>query len=132
MSKEPATLEKESPYRLPDFALPLNYDLRLAPDMTSFKCEGSEVIELDIRRATNYILLNALDLEIDSAEIKQGGHVEKAKIVLEPEHERVRLTFEKNINPGQAHLTIKFCGDINDKLRGFYRSCQTLPRAIRN
>ncbi len=42
--KEPATLEKESPYRLPDFALPISYEIRLAPDLTTFNYVGSEMI----------------------------------------------------------------------------------------
>jgi puromycin-sensitive aminopeptidase len=127
MSKEQATLEKESPYRLPEFAQPVAYDIRLAPDMTTFKCPGTVVIDLDVKSATSYILLNARDLEIESAEISQGGESQKGEIGLEAEHERVRFKFGKGISAGKAQLTIKFAGEINDKLRGFYRSCQTLP-----
>ncbi|MBS1998231.1 MAG: M1 family metallopeptidase [Cyanobacteria bacterium SZAS LIN-2] len=129
MPNEQATLEKESPYRLPDFALPVSYDIRLAPDLETFKCPGSEVIELDIRRPTDHILLNALELEIDSAEISFGANNEKikAEVHLEPETDRAKFSFGKTIPAGKAHLEIKFSATINDKLRGFYRSSQTLP-----
>jgi len=128
-STDSATLEKESPYRLPDFALPTAYEIRLAPDLETFNCPGSETIELDIRRPTDYILLNALELEIASAEITFGDKKEslQAKVELLPETDRARFTFPQTIPVGKATLHIKFSATINDKLRGFYRSSQTLP-----
>jgi len=126
MSNTQATLEKESPYRLPDFALPVSYDIRLTPDMTTFKFDGSEVIELDIQKACDHILLNALELEIHAASIDAHGTSQTATIEMQTEHDRVKFSFAKTIEPGIAKITIKFAGEINDKLRGFYRSAQTL------
>ncbi|MBU6453355.1 MAG: M1 family metallopeptidase [Cyanobacteria bacterium REEB67] len=132
MSNDLATLEKESPYRLPDFALPLAYEITLAPDMTTFNYDGSTTIELDIQRPTNFIVLNSLELIIESAEITAAGQKQRAQIEMQPEHERAKFTFAEKLQAGKASLTINFKGEINEKLRGFYRSSQTLEDGQKN
>src|SRR5207302_3156480 len=46
-------------------------------------------------------------------------------IELEPARERARIHFADALEPGAWTLRIKFCGILNDKLHGFYRSQYT-------
>lgn len=55
--------------RLPKFAVPKRYDLRLKPDLTACKFSGSVSIDLDIVGHTNYIVLNAAELSVDPGSV---------------------------------------------------------------
>jgi puromycin-sensitive aminopeptidase len=133
MSNDIATLQKESPYRLPEFALPVDYEIELAPDMQTFKYEGEVKIALDIRNATDFLLLNALELEIHEAKLTDtAGKVHALTVEMQEELDRVKFGLAEHVATGSASLFIKFTGTINDKLRGFYRSAQNLENGEKN
>lgn len=144
MVKEQAVLEKAD-YRLPESVYPTSYRIHLSPNLKDFTFEGSEEIDLEIAESTDHILLNALDLEIleawvelaasennapDQTNLETRSGVRKNQVFLTPDleskKERVRLTAPEKLKPGTYTLHLKFKGQINDKLRGFYRSAQSL------
>ncbi len=111
------------PYRLPRHVIPTRYELRLEPDLTAATFLGHETIAVMVSQATKTILLNAVDLVIESAEVeRQNGSAFKASIEMESQTQRARLTFGESITPGNWQLHLAFHGKLNDKLRGFYRS----------
>jgi puromycin-sensitive aminopeptidase len=59
--------------RLPKFAIPKRYDIRLKPDLTACTFGGSVAIDLDIVENTNFIVLNAADLSINSASVSYSS-----------------------------------------------------------
>lgn len=116
----PDTLD---PYRLPRHVVPIRYDLRLEPDLTAGRFAGQETITLTIHRPTSEIVLNAIELDITSAQIAgDSGSSRQATIVLDASLERCHLTFATPLSPGTWRLAMTFSGTLNDKLRGFYRS----------
>lgn len=123
-----ATLSKENAYRLPETVTPIGYEIKLNPDLAAFKFSGNETIALNIHSATNEILFNAVDLQIENVRIeKDGGETcAVSQVKIEKENERVRLIFPTTLAAGSWHLKLDFSGEINDKLRGFYRSAQAL------
>lgn len=121
-----ATLDKTVSYRLPETAQPLAYKISLTPDMVAFTFSGEETITLNVTSDIREITLNALELDIESATIDQNGKTQNGQIVLDAPSERAKLLFPADIKAGSATLSLKFKGEINDKLRGFYRSAQTL------
>ncbi len=111
------------PYRLPRHVIPTRYELRLEPDLAAATFLGHEAITVMVSQATKAILLNAVDLVIESAEVeRQDGSAFKASIEMEPQTQRARLTFGESITPGDWQVHLTFHGKLNDKLRGFYRS----------
>ena len=52
--------------RLPKFALPKRYDIKLNPDLVSCKFSGLVSIDVDVVSPTKFLVLNAADLDIDS------------------------------------------------------------------
>ncbi|HRI38390.1 MAG TPA: M1 family metallopeptidase [Nitrospira sp.] len=111
------------PYRLPRHVIPTRYELRLEPDLAAATFLGHETIAVMVKQATKTVLLNAVDLVIESAEVRrQHGSASKASIEMEPHTQRARLTFGESITPGDWQLHLAFHGKLNDKLRGFYRS----------
>ena len=116
----PSTLD---PYRLPRHVVPIRYDLRLEPDLPGATFSGQETITLTIHQPTSAIVLNAIELDIVSAQIEgDSGPMRQATIALDASLERCHFTFTEPLLPGTWRLTIAFRGTLNDKLRGFYRS----------
>ncbi len=116
----PGTLD---PYRLPRHVIPIRYDLRLEPDLTAGRFVGQETVTLTIHHPTSEIVLNAIELDITSAQIKGAtGAARQATMMLDASLERCHLNFSSPLSPGDWRLTIEFGGTLNDKLRGFYRS----------
>ncbi len=111
------------PYRLPRHVIPTRYDLRLEPDLVAAAFTGQVTITITVKQTTRTILLNAVDLVIESATGEgQQGRTLTASVELDPQAQRATLTFEELIQPGECRLHLSFHGTLNDQLRGFYRS----------
>ncbi|MGC4097702.1 MAG: M1 family metallopeptidase [Nitrospira sp.] len=111
------------PYRLPRHVIPTRYDLRLEPDLNGATFTGQVTIAITVKQTTQTILLNAVDLVIQSAMVEGENQRQfKAHIELEPQTQRVGLSFQEPIQPGDWRLHLSFHGKLNDQLRGFYRS----------
>ncbi|KAM3690952.1 hypothetical protein ACJW31_09G159500 [Castanea mollissima] len=119
--------------RLPKFAVPKRYDIRLKPNLTTCKFAGSVAIELKIVADTSFIVLNAAELSIDTTSVSftyPAAHSSNSKQqVLKPlkvdvieEDEILVLNFADTLPIGLGLLTIHFQGSLNDKMRGFYIS----------
>src|SRR6202161_674960 len=112
-------------YRLPKNVTPKRYDIRLTPDLRAFTFQGEVDIAVVVNQATDDVVLNALELEIDKVTAQRGGKSLTAKAEPEPAKERAHLRFAEKLAPGEWTLKIAFRGILNDKLHGFYRSqCQ--------
>ncbi|MGO9602883.1 MAG: M1 family metallopeptidase [Candidatus Binataceae bacterium] len=112
-------------YRLPKSVKPRRYELRLEPDLKAFVFKGEESVAITVVEPTDEIVLNALELEIDTASVERSGRSFKATARLEPAKERAHLNFSEALAPGEYTLKITFRGILNDKLHGFYRSQYT-------
>jgi puromycin-sensitive aminopeptidase len=122
MNQDPSSSTLD-PYRLPRHVVPMRYDLRLEPDLPGAIFSGQETITLTIHQPTAAIVLNAIELDIVSAQIEgDSGPIMQATIALDASLERCHFTFTEPLLPGTWRLTIAFRGTLNDKLRGFYRS----------
>ncbi|KAK5642103.1 hypothetical protein RI129_008270 [Pyrocoelia pectoralis] len=112
------------PYeRLPTSVLPQHYKLILTPDFTTFTFKGEVSVEIQVLQETDKIVLNALDLAVQAANLKeaQTKHV-PSQISLLPESETAEFKFSQTIAPGDYTLEIQFTGEVNDKMKGLYRS----------
>jgi len=106
------------PYRLPTSVVPSSYELVLEPDLDAATFSGEVTIQVEVVDATATVVLNAIDLHIDAAEV--DGQV--AEVTLDAEHERITLNVPIPLESGLAQVHIRFRGVLNDKLHGFYRS----------
>lgn len=77
--------------------------------------------------ATDKVVLNALDLSLKEVlYTPEGGVSTPATLVAHSvEDETATLTFQPPIQPGTGSLYISFTGELNDKMKGFYRSQYT-------
>ncbi|BFZ15413.1 hypothetical protein BsWGS_18452 [Bradybaena similaris] len=118
--------EKKKFERLPKTVVPSNYKIRLTPDLHKFVFDGYEEIKVDITSSVNEIKLNASEITIQEAIYKGGAAEVAAKVHYNKEQEEVTLEFPSAVGPGSGVLSIKFTGELNDKMKGFYRSKYTI------
>ncbi|XWS72411.1 hypothetical protein CRYUN_Cryun02cG0037700 [Craigia yunnanensis] len=90
--------------RIPKFAIPKRYDIRLKPDLSACKFARSVSIDLDIVADTRFIVFEA------------------SKVELVEEDEILFLDFAETLPLGLGVLAIGFEGVLNDRMKGFYRS----------
>src|SRR5262249_61275351 len=88
-------------YRLPKSVKPRRYEIRLEPDLKAFTFNGDESIALEVLEPTTEIVLNALELEIDSATVEGAGKRLRAAVGLEPEKERVHRRLSESVGRGE-------------------------------
>jgi puromycin-sensitive aminopeptidase len=102
---------------------PKQYVLELEPNFDDFTFTGSESIELDVVQSTDRIVLNSMEIEIQSGAVSANGSDQQAReIAFDTDAETVTFVFDSALPAGAATLAIGFTGELNDKLRGFYRS----------
>nr|POF16052.1 aminopeptidase m1-a [Quercus suber] len=113
--------------RLPKFAVPKRYDIRLKPDLSACKFSGSVAIELNIVADTRFIVLNAAELSVDTPSVSfthssNSKVLRPSKVDVVEEDEILVLEFADTLPIGMGLLTIRFQGTLNDKMKGFYTS----------
>ena len=101
--------------------IPRKYTLRFKPYFATFKYEGSETIEVEIKKATTSISLNASELDIKEAYVAQDGKEQVAATKLNSSKQTLTLVIGKGVK-GRALIKIGFAGIHNDSMYGFYRS----------
>ncbi|MCU1399626.1 MAG: putative Peptidase rane alanine aminopeptidase [Acidimicrobiales bacterium] len=104
------------PYRLPRAVLPRHYTVTLEPELAAATFSGSVTIAADVVEAAEQIVLNAIELEIESVTVDGRA----ANFTLDEGTER--LFIHAAVAPGSIEIAITFLGTLNDRLRGFYRS----------
>ncbi|KAJ9600825.1 hypothetical protein L9F63_001037, partial [Diploptera punctata] len=115
--------------RLPKTVVPEHYNLQLKPDLKTFIFEGQETVKIEVKQTTDKIVLNSLDLNIKSVSFtsSNGNIIKPTDSKISVEDETLTLTFGEPIPPGKGVLEFHFTGELNDKMKGFYRSKYVSP-----
>jgi len=108
-----------TPGRLPKNVLPIHYAIDLNPDLTTLAVSGSEVVDIKVLDATDRLVLNAVDIVVQSASLEgEAGQVET--ITSQPKAQTVTLAFPHALAAGPHKLRIAFTGRINSFGRGLF------------
>ena len=118
----------EADYRLPRTVLPIDYTLRLEPNLEDATFRGSVVVDVEIAESVDTVVLNANELSIDDAVVVDATGAHPARWSLDPDAQRLTLELASPLAPGPGQVRIDFRGELNDRLRGFYRSTYTDDR----
>ncbi|XP_056403546.1 puromycin-sensitive aminopeptidase [Hyla sarda] len=110
--------------RLPADVRPVNYGLCLKPDLIDFTFEGKLEAAVEVTNATNQIVMNCADIDIITASYVPEGdeEIHATGFNYQNEDEKVTLSFPSTLQKGTGMLKIDFVGELNDKMKGFYRS----------
>src|SRR6266436_6762464 len=122
----PLTMNGETPYtfaktpgKLPKQVVPLEYSIRIVPDVSKFTFSGSETVKLKATAPVRELVLNSLELEIAKASI-DGTQLSPAAIKLDPNNELLTIALPNELAIGEHSLALEFSGTITPKGRGFY------------
>ena len=120
-------MEQSNAVLIPANVKPVNYRITLEPDFGTFTFTGSETVRVEVLSATSAITLNAIELGIQSCSVTPdgGATLTAQRISFDEEAETATFEFGAELPVGEATLDIEFTGELNDKLRGFYRSSYT-------
>lgn len=109
---------------------PINYAISLT-DLSPgepWTYQGKVNIDVEIKKATKSIVLNANELKIHSAEVvsdsgKHSSSIKASNISYDQKNQRCTLGFDHELPQSpKAVVSIAFEGIINNKMAGFYRS----------
>ncbi|KJZ75303.1 Aminopeptidase 2 [Hirsutella minnesotensis 3608] len=110
---------------LPANVVPTHYHVTLEPDFEKLTFAGTVIIDLDVAEDSDTISLNTLDLEIHRASLISNGQTlgSSSRALYDEDKQVLSLNFDQSVTKGsKAQLDIKFTGQLNDKMAGFYRS----------
>ncbi|KAF9156775.1 Aminopeptidase 2 mitochondrial [Actinomortierella ambigua] len=121
--KRPTTILQRS-------ILPVHYSLKIVPCPVNYSFLGQVTIEICIAEPTFYIALNAKELNIQTATVRDslidGYSITATSVNYSVEDETIMLEFPTMLHVGTSWiLDITYIGLVNDKLTGFYRSMYT-------
>lgn len=100
--------------------IPNHYDIVLEPDLNLFKFNGSVKIDITTSEPVSSFTLHGNELEIIDCQIKSNSKIEIATWNMDIENQEININFNEKSTSFTAEL--KFIGELNDKLAGFYRS----------
>lgn len=110
---------------LPTNVKPNHYYLELEPLFDTFKFNGEVKIDLVVNETSDFITLNTLELELLNSYVLNSNNEKLIPIdtIYNDDDQSTTFKFDKPFESGsKIQLYIKFIGELNDKMAGFYRS----------
>jgi len=107
-----------TPGRLPKTVAPIAYQIDVTPDLEKLTLTGHETIRINIRQATDTIVLNQAGLHIQSAKLTRDGAA--AAVTLDEAAQTATLKFPRILPPGDETLEITYSGTIPATPAGIY------------
>ncbi|XP_047138119.1 puromycin-sensitive aminopeptidase isoform X1 [Hydra vulgaris] len=116
-------MNQERLHKLPKSVQPISYTLLLFPNIENFIFHGEETIDIEVKEATKQIVLNSAFINISHVTFFLDDSVILcSNIEYDVDQEKVTLHYDQELPLGFAKLNIVFVGELNDKMKGFYRS----------
>src|SRR5437667_8064264 len=120
------TMDAENPYefantpgKLPKQVVPLEYSVRIVPDLAKLTFAGSERIKVKATAPTRELVLNSAELEIAKASVDRI-HLAPDAIKLDPNNELLTIALPNELPAGEHTIALEFSGKITPKGRGLY------------
>jgi len=122
---------KDTPGKLPKEVVPMDYSVRIVPDIDKLTFAGTETVKLNVRSAVRQLVLNALELKIEAASL-DDKELPASAIKTDTKSELLTLALPSELGTGEHTLTLRFAGKINEQGQGlFYMRYQEHGRGAR-
>ncbi len=115
---------ENTPGKLPKNVVPLEYAVRIVPDIAKLTFTGTETIKLNVRAPVRELMLNALEIDVTDATL-DGKALPKSAIKIDSKNELVRIALPSALPFVYHTLGLSFAGKINQQGQGlFYANYQ--------
>jgi aminopeptidase 2 len=111
-------------YRLGKQIIPIDYELKLKPDIRNFTFQAIIEIKIRVKTTVSNIVLHSKDLHIQKVCL-DSTIIKETSIDTEVENDLLILQ-TPNLYPGIYFLTITYDGVINNSMKGLYYSTYEL------
>ena len=109
----------DTPGQLPKTVVPRHYTLRIQPDLELRTTTGTTTIELEVLQPVTELVLNANELEIDSAALTDDPAAPRPLTPrLDPAKQTLSLPV--TLTPGRHTITLTYRGKIGTQAEGFF------------
>jgi aminopeptidase N len=114
--------QRQVPTQLPTNVRPLQYGILIQPDAANLRFKGSVLVHIEVLEATDEIVMNAAELDIQSAELISGVNdaTEASGTSVDADRQTVTIRFAKPIAPGKYRLAIEYTGKIYTQAAGLF------------
>ncbi|UIJ47070.1 M1 family metallopeptidase [Sphingomonas cannabina] len=102
--------------QLPRTVMPLAYDIRVEPNAPAMTFAGTETVDIDVKEATNTIVLNAAELDVTKASFDGVA----AKATVDENAQTLTVTLPKPATVGRHKLSFAWSGKINTSAAGLF------------
>ena len=110
-----------TPGALPKDIIPRRYSIEVRADVGAMKTKGSETIALEVRHATNQIVLNAVGTSIERASLKgESGGEQLLQVRSDEEAQTIALFVSSELSPGKYELSLEFTSSIERSAQGLH------------
>ncbi len=106
-----------TPGKLPKTVVPIHYEIELTPDLDKLAFAGREKVHIEVLEPTDRLVLNALELTIETASLDD---IASTEIAFDAAAQTVTLTFPRPLAGGHHLLALAFSGRINRFGRGLF------------
>ena len=108
-----------TPGKLPKEVVPEEYAIHITPNLETLTFTGSETVKLAVRKPVRRLVLNALEVRVESASVNKKA-VPKSAIKLDAKEETLVIVLEEELPAGTHTLALKFSGKVNQQGQGLY------------
>ena len=108
-----------TPGKLPKEVLPVEYSVRIVPNIDKFTFTGTETVKLSVRSPVRQLVLNSLELKITDASL-DGKVLPKSAIKTDKKNELLILALPSEFAAGDHTLALSFAGKINQQGQGLF------------
>src|SRR5207244_3150506 len=122
----PSMMNAEQPYvftstpgKLPKQVVPLEYSIRIVPDISKLTFGGSETIKIKTSAPVRELVLNSADLEVPKSSV-DGNELPSSAIKLDPNTELLTIALPNELSAGEHKVALEFSGKITAKGQGLY------------
>lgn len=100
---------------------PQNYKIHLEPDLKNFNFRGVTEIAVEAIGAVREIVLDLKELAVRQCQVKLDDRRLECAFQIDPAKQELKVLPPENVE-GELTVEIRYVGEINDKMAGFYRS----------
>ncbi len=117
-----AAAPRPIPTQLPTDVRPISYGILIQPDAANLRFKGSVLTHIEVLEPTDEIVMNAADLDFQSAELVTGVNdtVPASGISVDEARQQVRIRFAQPVPKGRHRLAIEYDGRIYTQAAGLF------------